>query len=844
MTRQTIDVGIDLGTTNSCIAVMGTSGPQIVRNNLREEFTPSAVAIRRSGEIYVGRRAKARIVDDADNAQAEFKRYMGFAGWGKTFAASGRTLTAPELSAEVLKTLRGDAAAVLGEQFDAAVVTIPAAFDLSQSADTTTAATMAGFDTTMLLQEPVAAAFAYSDHYAVERAFWLVYDLGGGTFDAALVRLEDGESTIVNHAGDNHLGGTRIDWDIVDTVLMPAAEQEFGLVGFRRDERMDPRWQGNVAKLKAAAEQLKIDLSGRDTATVDVVLTDLHRAPLDFEATLTAGQLHGIAMPYYRRTVELCHKTLAEARVEPDDVDKVLLVGGSSLAPAVRDLLADPDAGLGIELDGSLDPITVVATGASLYAAGQLVARQAPAVQPRSGEVVVDLRYAPQSDDLQPPIGGQVRAVTTRDWTGYTIRFVDPSQQRPWTGPMVPLHPDGNFATEVFAQSNVITEFRIELFDPRGTAVPVSPAAAAYRHTTGPVPDNTETLRRSVGLALAGGDVLWCARRGESLDPPINERHTVFTTEAVLRSGGGGTIRIPIVQGERARADRNARIGMIVIQPQDVRRDVPIGTPVEVTVQVHRSEGVTASAYVPVLDDFWEATVPLPPLPALPELRTRRRAAAARRTELGEQAIDSVSPDARDGLRTLDGSGAADELDRLATTGATEAADLLTLDDRLNEYEARLDDLEDSMRMPQVRAEVDLARTPAAAAVRDHDDHEGRRALAAIDAEIERAVAAGDVLALRRQVDELHKLEFEVQDRHGAFHPRLFGELVELVPIMSNQRQARMLATVGHDALGRRDNERLAAVNGALIALLPEDARTRLPVSGGGDGHGSTVDAH
>jgi Hsp70 protein len=368
MRSPAIDVGIELGLNTSRAGVMGSGGPQIVRNDLNEESVPSAVWIRRSGELWVGRRAQERLESDPDNAQAGFRSYMGFEGWSKTFSANGRTMTAPQLSAEVLKALRQAVEAHLGEPVDAAVITIPAAFEASQCTDTITAARMAGFDTVELLREPIAAALAYRDHRAVERAFWLVYDLGDETFDAALVRLDGGDPTIVNHAGDVHLGGTRIDWDIVDEVLMPAAAREFGLSGFRRDERMNPGWRGNVHKLKEAAERLKIDPYAQHMG-IDVLLTDLDGTPLAFEAVLTADQLHGIAMRYYRRTIELCRKTLAEAGVRLDDVDKVLLVGGSTLAPAVRDLIADPEVGLGIEIDGSLDPITVVVRGATLYAA-------------------------------------------------------------------------------------------------------------------------------------------------------------------------------------------------------------------------------------------------------------------------------------------------------------------------------------------------------------------------------------------------------------------------------------------------------------------------------------------
>jgi molecular chaperone DnaK len=843
MTRQTIDVGIDLGTTNSCAAVMGPNEPQIVRSNVNEEFTPSAVAVRKAGELYVGRRAKERLESDPDNAQAEFKRYMGFEGWSRTFTSSGRTLTAPQLSAEVLKVLRQGVEGHLNEPVGAAVITVPAAFEASQRTDTITAARMAGFDTAELLQEPIAAAFAYSSHYATEQGFWLVYDLGGGTFDAALVRLDDGQSTIVNHAGDNHLGGTRIDWDIVDEVLMPAAEREFGLSGFRRDEFMNPRWRGNVQKLKTAAERLKIDLSVQNTAVSDVVLTDLDGTPLEFEATLTAGQLHGIAMRYYRRTIELCRKTLAEAGVRPDDVDKVLLVGGSTLAPAVRDLIIDPDAGLGIEIDGSLDPITVVARGAALYAASR--PRPRSTREPTADEVVVDLRYELRSDDLRPPIGGQVRAATARDWTGYQIRFTDPSENRPWTGPMVPLRADGNFVTELFAQPDTTSEFRIELVDSRGTAVPVRPATAAYRHTSGPVLDNTETLRRSIGLAMADGKVMWSARKGARLDPDpkikITQTFEVVTTEHVTRSGGSGSIRIPLVQGERERADRNAQIGMIVIWPKDVTRDVPAGTTVEVTVEVS-SEAVTATAYVPLLDRFWDTSVPRPSVPALTDLRERQLDAESRFLELRQRATNAVSSDAREKLRGLDASGAADELTRLSTTGADEAADRQALDDRLNEYEARLDDVEDALLLPEVQAEVEDAQSRAAAAVREHNDQAGRQRLEAIDAEIERAGATNDVPALRRQIEELHQLEYEVLNRSGQFHPQLFRELARMVPIMTDQREARALVSIGQNALNRGDDERLAAVNVSLLQLIPQHARPSLPMPGS-TGHGATVRA-
>ena len=197
MARQTIDFGIDLGTTNSSIAALDKNGPSIFRNNEGNQITPSAVYIDKQGAIRVGDAAKDRIVSEPNHAVSEFKLWMG-TEQKKMFARVNRFYSPEELSAEVLKSLKQDVKKNTGEEVEAAVITVPAAFDSPQSIATERAAKLAGIRVSPLLQEPIAAALAYGFQTDRENAFWLVYDFGGGTFDAAVIHVRDGMIQVVD----------------------------------------------------------------------------------------------------------------------------------------------------------------------------------------------------------------------------------------------------------------------------------------------------------------------------------------------------------------------------------------------------------------------------------------------------------------------------------------------------------------------------------------------------------------------------------------------------------------------------------------------------------------------
>ena len=210
MARNTIDFGIDLGTTNSEIAVVDKGQVHVIRNGFRDEITPSAVRIDRKGSIIVGKLAFNQRVDDKENTHTQFKRLMG-SQQILDFPNSGRHMKPEELSAEVLKSLRQDVLREIGEEMTASVITIPALFEIPQCDATRRAAESAGITCSPLLQEPIAAALAYGFQAESLDGFLLVYDLGGGTFDASLIRTVEGRLRVIDHAGDNFLGGKDFD---------------------------------------------------------------------------------------------------------------------------------------------------------------------------------------------------------------------------------------------------------------------------------------------------------------------------------------------------------------------------------------------------------------------------------------------------------------------------------------------------------------------------------------------------------------------------------------------------------------------------------------------------------
>ncbi|MBP2324412.1 molecular chaperone DnaK [Kibdelosporangium banguiense] len=809
MTRETVDFGIDLGTTNSAIAVSAGSDGTVVRNNLEMEYTPSAVYISKSGNVYVGKSARDRVEADPLNAHSEFKLQMGMRDKPRMFADSGRALAPEQLSAEVLKSLRADVQKKLGEAITAAVITVPAAFELDQCDATRRAATLAGLDFAPLVQEPTAAAWAYSAQASnvPSKCFWLVYDFGGGTFDAAVVQVQDGEFTVVNHAGDNFLGGKLIDWTIVDELLVPAVAADGSLPAF---DRSHPRWRSNVAKLKVAAENAKIELSHSDFAEIAVEIADEDDRRFSFTYEMTRADVERLSLPLYRRSVELCRRALSERGLKAADIERVILVGGATMAPALRALLADPVDGLGIPLDHSLDPVTVVARGAAIFARTQRIPRDLTRRAVVSGHVRLDFQNQPTGRGSDPLVGGKAVEPVRDDWTGHTIEFVNNTHQPIWRSGQVPLTKAGTFTTRLLAaaQSN---KFDIEFRTPAGTLVPTEPASTSYQRMN--MEGGDSTLSHSVGVWLEGNEVKWILRKGAEL--PAVKRIVLESTVDVRRGAAAGLIRVPIVEGERPRADRNTVIGQLDIRPDQITRDVPAGSEIEVSITIDRSFTPHVDAFVPILDEEFDIEVELgrTGAPGVKELRRQCRALETQHDKLHAAGANPFLQEVQDLLvkirHTLDSAE--------HNPDAPAAAQAL-----IRTAESLLDKAEEAAELPQLLAEASQMRQWVADLNAEAGDQRSKQEAVEAQRKLDEAATAGDITVVTHQIEVLRKIGVDVLESTGELPAIRFNALKQH---FSGSRDPRIQALIadGDKALVQGDNNRLTMIANELGRLVPPD---------------------
>ena len=689
MIRTTIDFGIDLGTTNSAIAVLKGADTDIIKNNDNIDITSSAVYINKHGQIQVGFRAKGRQEDarSNDDIYIEFKRLMG-TDHKYVFKNSGRTMTPEELSAEVLKSLRGDVQQRLGEDLRAAVITVPAVFKQQQCSATRTSGMFAGFVQCPLLQEPVAASLAYGFQESVPKGFWLIYDFGGGTFDAAIMKAEEGSIIVVNHGGDNRLGGSDIDWAIVDKLITPELVDNYELPDFSRGNQ---KWRTALAKIKNAVEEAKIRLSRDEKAIIEVNgIKDAKDKEIEIDFTLTRNELIDVAEPFILRSVEICKRVLHEKKLDPNAVDKIILVGGPTLAPYFREIL---ESKLGIQQDFSVDPLTVVARGAAVFAGTQRIENKAT-TKATAGQFKVNLVYKTMGIDRDPQIRGTVESSDGTSMNDFTVEFINQTDGAKellgWRSGKIPLKADGRFKLRIEAEKGVRNVYGIKLYDSHGSMRVIVPDTIIYTMTGAAGVISEQPIINSIAVALANNDKTTFFNKGEPLPAKKTE---VFRTAHALHKGESGEIlKVPIVEGEMDKADHNSLLGFLEISGASIRRDLPPGTEVEVTLIYDASRILTAKAYVPMLDEEFKAVVePDIRIPKYSELKKQFDHDERRHEEIEEKVKGTQSKSLKRIVDGIEQSGKMEEIERLLVACRGDADAAKQAEERLLDLRINLD---------------------------------------------------------------------------------------------------------------------------------------------------------
>ncbi len=815
MARSTIDFGIDLGTTNSAISVLKGVKPEVVKNNLDMDITSSAVYIGKQGKVLVGMRAKDKLIDDrtAEDAYVEFKRRMGGDSM-YTFKTAGVTKSPEELSAEILKSLKGNVQQRMDEDVKAAVITIPAAFAQRQCMATKKAAELAGFTQCPLLQEPVAASLAYGFQADMaKKSFWLVFDFGGGTFDAAVMKAEDGDIQVVNHGGDNFLGGADIDWGIIESIVIPHLKDSYNLPDFKRG---NPTWRGALAKIKRAVEIAKIDLSRMTETTLeDCIFEDADGNEVDLDGfKLTQNQLSSVAEPLIVRAVEKCNAVLTEKNLSASAIEKTILVGGPTLAPYFRDILSDK---LGIELDHSVDPLTVVSQGAAVFAGTQRLdkaTRAAVAAPVSAGAYKLSLNYKPIGPDDDPKVTGEVIPPDGSNVDGCTIEFVN--RKTKWSSGAIPVNGEGKFVLRLSAEAGDQNIFDITLTDATGTKLTCDITEIPY--TIG-ASVKAQITCNEIAIELTENKVLRLVPKGTEY--PFKKTTNQTRSSMALRKGEPGKLVIPVVEalnGDLGRlADHNRKLGQLVLTSDNLRHDLPLGSDIEVTISAKEPGALKVEAYVPVLDEVFSARIEMDRKAG--ESEEELRANLEKEKARIHKVVDKAN---------AEGSAEEDEINRkLEAVNAlwVRAGDVdgaQQLQTRIIELRMKIDELDERSKVPEKIEYIEET-------FRDIEHYSEkltssqRSELASLKERLEKLRTKKNVSELERlkaDGDELWRNVMHSQPEHWK---GLMAYEYQHRDEMSDQAEARRLFEQGSRAISCDDIDLMRKCALRLLRLLPRD---------------------
>jgi molecular chaperone DnaK len=802
-------LGIDLGTTNSAAAIFDGERVEMVRNAQGSPITPSVVRIDARGNVTVGARARRALDQDPDNVRTEFKRLMG-TPHALRFAASRVEKRPEELSAEILRSMREDVRAQVGVLPTQAVISVPALFELPQTSATSEAARLAGFERVEMIQEPVASALAAGWKAESAEGPWLVYDLGGGTFDVSLLETQQGLVRVVGHDGDNFLGGRDFDAAVVDWAIEELATTE----GVRLS-RAEPAHALPLRRLRAAAEEAKIELTRAREAELALASLAVGDATVEVSLLLSRKRLEELVEPLIMRSLAVCGRLLATHGIVPGDgtLSHVVLVGGPTATPILRERVAQL---LGAKVSDGFDPMTLVAQGAALYAAsagldGHAVASVAAAPSgPR-----VWLQDPAMSPDLTPFVVGRlVDRADRAKVAAVVIRRADGG----WVSEPEALDDEGSFATMINLAPRVQNELAIEGRGADGGTVAVSPATFTIVHgvTIGDPP-----LSRSIGLALANNNVRVFFERGSPL--PMRRTFSLRTVEALSPRDPEGKIALPIVQGEFALASLCRLVGTLAVRSAELKSPLAAGSLLEVTMELDRGGRLSASARVPLTGQVFDHVVKLVAgTVAVEDLGVQLEDISRRVQKLRADAFRHGVRSAIETLAQADARLREVVRDAEAARGgdldATEKARRA-----LGDLDAMLAEAEGALAWPDLDADARRRVAVATAAIAEHGTPEERTVLAQSMAALDRARAAENAREVTRQVRVIRQLGFAAELRMpGAWEEHL-DYMSGVVTEATDPRRAAEVVEQGRAAAARNDTAGVEKAVRELWRLTPRD---------------------
>ena len=821
-----INFGIDLGTTNSAIAKFTSGKIQVFTNPLNQKPVLPSVITFKGERTIIGDKAREYLGKEGVDVFSAFKRKMGS---DETFALSqqDKTLTPIELSALILKELKGFIHT--GEQAEEVVITIPASFDTLQSAATVEAGKQAGFQHVELLQEPIAASLAYLNELKEtqeEKKPWLVYDLGGGTFDAAIVEISQGEMKVRDHIGDNFLGGTDFDQLIMEQVLIPALE-EAGAFPDLAEKIREPQgpYRRLYPLLMYKAEEAKIQLSQSNVAEIEIDLTDQEGKAVEIFKLYYRKEFVKLLKKPIKRTLTLINKMLKTQKLDAKDLDQVLLVGGSTYIPYVREELGKQ---LGIHVNTDADPTLAVVQGAAWYA-GTL-----------KGSLPAKKEAAP-SDSPLPTLEVKVAySATTQDMEEFfTAKFVGP-----WKGMQYRLtRTDGGYDTglkplkeqieeELPLVKNAFNEFELVVFDPLQNKIPlqidpIQITQGSYGITGQPLPDDicleiddVENQRTILDTVFEKNAVL-----------PLKKTIIKQVSRNIIQGSEEGLL-IRVLEGPGyALPSANQSIGHIFISGKDLKRDLIKGSDIEVTLEMSPSRELSVNVYLMMSDqEFENVFTPKKRAVHIPSLMQELdilhehireeiyEAEANMQYESAQQLVDLEYEliNLKDQLKGLKTDDLTDEKFQIEAKKRqiAQQVDKLVQDKFIIKIKNRY------FRTKRGMEFVMMSYQPAAADIKAYEE---------ILSQEKEYLASNSPVVIQGVIDRINHLHSQIMWRSPQYLKEIFYDLAEeRYGRYKNAEQADALIQSGKQAIAQEQYNNLRTCINRLWELLPPQAKSQI----------------
>lgn len=815
MGRRTIDFGIDLGTTNSEIACIQNGEVRVLKNYLNEEVTPSVVRVDAKGSITVGRRAYQRHVDDSDNTAIEFKRWMGTQEH-KEFKTSGKKMTADELSAEVLKDLKLTAKTGTGQDEDicAAVITVPCNFEVVQCEATQRAAKLAGIKFAPLLQEPIAASIAYGFLEKMPKGYWVVYDLGGGTFDIAIMSAKEGRLSVVDHCGDNYLGGKDFDWKIVEHIIYPALKETYNLPELGRTAE----YRALNAVLKGQAEQAKIELSQREATDIVIdteKIKDKNGASINISIPMKRSEYESLIENYVVKTIELFDQALKHQGLSHTDINQLLLVGGPTKTPYLRSRLKDK---FKIPIDYKIDPLTVVAQGAAIFAASQLMPDE-PASRDRT-KVFVKLSYSPMTTETETLVGGKIEPKSGEPLSdGVAVQVSRTGGE--WQSGKVQIK-DNAFFTNVSLSGRKVNTFQLLLLDKSGNKIECEPES--FSITQG-ISIAEPPLIRSIGVDLEDGSFDKILDKGTSL-PARSKPKIYHTTRGVKPGEMENILNIHVMEGESDISKRNRHLGTLKITGKDVRRPVLEDSKIEIVISADQSRDVTAVAYIECLDQTFKEIIKnkISPKPE-PDQLARDLIKEEERLKEVKQNLQHTGDTSL--VQKVHDAKAEDKIEEIkndlqaAKGGDPDAVE--KVDRRLKDLQILIDPLEHLAEWPAQLGKFNAIFHDCQSTINTYGNTDDKDLLVTLKNEVDQAIVDKDTKKLERLSQEVIQLYWNVLFKQAGFWISVFQDIRNKPSNFTDKAKSQELIKEGSMALQRQDLDSLETIVRQLWDLMPKE---------------------